>query len=176
MLERLGTDSEHGLAAAEASVRRVRFGDNALPAAPPVPGWRRFLAQLESPLVLLLIAAAGISLLVWWVESAREVPYEALTILAIVIANAVLGFVQEERAERAVASLKKMTAATALVIRDGERSSVSAAQIVPGDLLAIEEGATIPADARVIRSVSLQTAEGALTGESIPVEKVVEAV
>ena len=176
VLARLGADPERGLGSAEARARRARCGDNALPAAPPVPGWRRFLAQLESPLVLLLIAAAGISLLVWWVEGAREVPYEALTILAIVIANAVLGFAQEERAERAVASLKKMTAATALVIRDGVRGSVPAAEIVPGDLLAIEEGATVAADARVIRSVSLQTAEGALTGESMPVEKVVEPV
>jgi Ca2+-transporting ATPase len=176
VLARLSTDPKRGLGTAEANARRSRFGDNTLPIAPPVPHWRRVLAQFESPLVLLLIAAASISLLVWWVEGAGEVPYEALTILAIVIANAVLGFVQEERAERAVASLKKMTAATALVIRDNERSSVPAAQIVPGDLLAIEEGATIPADARVIRSVSLQTAEGALTGESMPVEKDVEPI
>ena len=176
VLARVGTDLERGLSAAEANSRRTRFGDNVLPATPPVSGWRRFLAQLESPLVLLLLAAAGISLLVWWVEGGREVPYEALTILAIVIANAVLGFVQEERAERAVTSLKKMTAATALVIRDGGRISVTAAEIVPGDLLAIEEGATISADARVVRSVSLQSAEGALTGESMPVGKSVEPV
>ena len=172
----LGTDAVRGLSALDASGRRAQYGRNELPSAPPVPPWRRFLAQLESPLVLLLLAAAAISLGVWWYEGAAEVPYDALAILAIVIANAVLGFMQEERAERAVASLRKMTAATALVVRDGERRSVPAAEIVPGDLLAIEEGATIPADARVIQSVSLQTAEGTLTGESTPVEKSIEPV
>jgi P-type Ca2+ transporter type 2C len=176
VLARLGTDPERGLAAAEAHARLVAEGRNELPSAPPVPRWRRFLAQLESPLVLLLIAAAAISLGVWWYEGAGHVPYEALAILAIVVANATLGFVQEERAERAVAALKGMTAASALVVRDGERKSVPAAEVVPGDLLVIEEGATIPADARLTRSVSLQTAEGALTGESTPVEKGVDPI
>ena len=172
----LRTDAGRGLSALEAAERLGQCGRNELPSAPPTPSWRRFLAQLESPLVLLLLAAAVISLVVWWFEGGAHAPYEALTILAIVIANAALGFVQEERAERAVASLSKMTAATALVIRDGERRSVAAAEIVPGDLVAIEEGATIPADARVVRSVSLQTAEGVLTGESTPVEKSTEPV
>ena len=176
VLARLGTDPERGLATAEAHARLVADGRNELPSAPPVPRWRRFLAQLESPLVLLLIAAAAISLGVWGYEGAGHVPYEALAILAIVVANALLGFVQEERAERAVAALKGMTAATALVVRDGERKSVPAADVVPGDLLVIEEGATIPADARLTRSVSLQTAEGPLTGESTPVEKGVDPI
>jgi Ca2+-transporting ATPase len=176
VLQRLATDSQHGLTAAEAQARLARHGANELPSAPPVPHWRRFLAQLESPLVLLLIAASGIALLVWWHEGARHAPYEALTILAIVIANAVLGFVQEERAGRAVAALKEMTAASALVLRDGVRRAVPAAEVVPGDLLAIEEGTKIAADARLIESVSLQTMEAALTGESAPVEKRVEAL
>ena len=176
VLALLGTDTTRGLTAAAAGERLARHGSNELPCAPAVPQWRRLLAQIESPLVLLLLAAAGISLGVWWFEGGAHAPYEALTILAIVIANALLGFAQEQRAERAVASLRKMTAATALVIRDGERMSIAAAHIVPGDLLAIEEGATIPADARVIHSVSLQTAEGALTGESTPVEKTVQPV
>ena len=109
--------------------------------------------------------------MVWLIEGGSAAPYEALTILAIVIANAVLGYVQEARAEAAIASLRKMTAAAATVLRDGERRVVPAAEIVPGDLLAIEEGNAIPADARVIHSVSLQFAEAALTGESTPVEK-----
>jgi Ca2+-transporting ATPase len=176
VLARLGTDPERGLSAAEATARLDEHGRNELPAAPPVPPWRRLLAQFESPLVLLLLAAAAISLGVWWYEGAGHAPYEALAILAIVAANAILGFVQEERAGRAVAALKRMTAAVALVVRDGERTSVPAAEVVPGDLLAIEEGATIPADARLIRSVSLQTAEGALTGESLPVEKSVAPI
>jgi P-type Ca2+ transporter type 2C len=171
VLARLAADAHRGLTAAEAQARLGQYGRNELPAAPPVPRWRRFLAQLQSPLVLLLLAAAGVSLGVWWYEGGGHPPYEALAILAIVVANAALGFMQEERAERALASLKRMTAATALVVRDGERAAVPAAEIVPGDLLAIEEGATVPADARVLQSISLQTAEGALTGESTPVEK-----
>ena len=171
VLARLGADAHRGLKSAEALARLAQYGRNELPAAPPVPRWRRFLAQLQSPLVLLLLAAAGVSLGVWWYEGGGHAPYEALAILAIVVANAALGFMQEERAERALASLKRMTAVTALVVRDGERVSVPAVEIVPGDLLAIEEGATIPADARVLQSVSLQTAEGALTGESTPVAK-----
>ena len=176
VLARLGTDCDRGLASAEARARLARCGRNELPAAPPLPRWRRFLAQLESPLVLLLLAAAVVSLGIWWFEGGGHPPYEALTIFAIVVADAALGFMQEERAERALASLKQMTAATALVVRDGERASVPAAEIVPGDLLAIEEGATIAADARLVQAFSLRTAEGTLTGESTPVEKRADAI
>ncbi len=176
VLALLVTDPKRGLSCPEAQVRLKRCGSNELPSAPPVPRWRRLLAQFESPLVLLLIVAALISLGVWWYEGGRHGPYEALAILAIVIVNAILGFAQEERAGRAVTRLKKLTAATALVVRDGERSVVAAAAIAPGDLLAIEEGVTIPADARVIESISLQTSEAALTGESAPVEKFAEPV
>jgi Ca2+-transporting ATPase len=168
---RLTIDPERGLSAAEAQARLARAGRNELPAAPPVPRWRKLLAQFESPLVLLLVAAGGISLGVWWFEGHHGGPYEALTIFAIVVANAILGFIQEERAEHAVASLAKMTAASAIVVRDGERITVPASELVPGDVIVVEEGATIPADARVIESVSLQTAEAALTGESMPVAK-----
>jgi Ca2+-transporting ATPase len=176
VLARLGTDPARGLSAAEARSRLERWGRNELPSAPPVPPWQRLLAQFNSPLVLLLLAACAISLVVWWFEGAVNAPYEALAILAIVVANAILGFVQEERAGRAVAALREMTAALALVVRDGERASVPAAEVVPGDLLTIEEGAKIAADARVIESVSLQTAEAALTGESAPVEKIADPV
>jgi Ca2+-transporting ATPase len=171
VVARLAADPVRGLSAAEAQARLARAGRNELPAAPPVPWWRKLLAQFQSPLVLLLVAAGAISLAVWWFEGHHGGPYEALTIFVIVVANAVLGFVQEQRAEHAVASLAKMTAATALVVRDGERTTIPAAELVPGDVILVEEGATIPADARVIESVSLQTAEAALTGESTPVAK-----
>ena len=176
VLARLGTDPARGLSAAEARSRLARWGHNELPSTSAVPLWQRLLSQFNSPLVLLLLAACAISLGVWWFEDPAHAPYEALAILAIVVANAILGFAQEERAGRAVAALRKMTAALALVIRDGERASMPAAEVVPGDLLMIEEGAKIPADARVIQSVSLQTAEAALTGESSPVEKIVGPV
>jgi Ca2+-transporting ATPase len=171
VVAQLGTDPARGLTAAEARARLATAGRNELPAAPPVPWWRKLLAQFESPLVLLLLAAGAISLAVWWFEGHHGGPYEALTIFAIVVANAILGFVQEARAENAVASLAKMTAASAIVVRDGERITVAAAELAPGDVIVVEEGATIPADARVIESVSLQTAEAALTGESTPVAK-----
>src|SRR5206468_4174139 len=103
-------------------------------------------------------------------------PYEALAIFAVVLLNAVLGYVQQSRAERAVAALRQMSAAEAHVVRDAARQTVRAAQLVPGDLVLVEEGDTVPADARVVESAALQTAEAALTGESLPVEKDPRAV
>ena len=94
-----------------------------------------------------------------------------LAIFAIVLLNAILGYVQPARAEQAVAALRDMSAPHANVIRDGQRQAIATAELVPGDITLIEEGDTIPADARLIQSVALQTAEAALTGESLPVEK-----
>ena len=167
----LEVDPLAGLTEAEASHRAAVAGPNAL--VPPVPTshLRRWLAQFESPLVLLLIAAGAVSIVVWAVEGAHGAPYEAFAILAIVLANAVLGFVQEERAEAAVAGLKRMTAASATVVRAGERRRIDATALVPGDVLVVDEGDAIAADARVVESVSLKAAEAALTGESAPVDK-----
>jgi Ca2+-transporting ATPase len=122
-------------------------------------------------LVILLLIAVVISLGLWVVEGAEGIPFEGLVILAIVLLNGVLGYVQEARAEQAVAALRAMSAADATVVRDGQRQSVPATQIVPGDLILIEEGDTIPADGRLIQSTALQVAEAALTGESLPVSK-----
>ena len=149
---------------------------NELTATPPVAPWRRFIAQFASPLVLLLIAATLISFVVWAIERETAIPYEALTIMVIVIANAGLGYFQEARAEAAIAGLQKMTSAQATVLRDSVRVIVPVAEIVPGDVLIVGEGAIVPADARVIHSVSLRTMEAALTGESEPVSKDVEPV
>jgi len=167
----LATDPVVGLTAAEAMRRLAQVGPNTLDPRPPVPRWRRFLAQFESPLVLLLVAAGAISLVVHSIEGDADVPYEALTIFAIVIANAILGFVQEERAEAAAASLRKLAASGALAIREGGPALLDASALVPGDVLVVEEGDAVPADARVIESVSLKAAEAALTGESAPVDK-----
>jgi Ca2+-transporting ATPase len=122
-------------------------------------------------LVLLLLVATAISAALWFVERDSALPYEALAILAVVLLNAVMGFVQESRAASAVAALRKMAAARARVLRDGEPRDVAAAEVVPGDILLVEEGDTVPADARVFASTALQAAEGALTGESSPVTK-----
>ena len=122
-------------------------------------------------LTILLLVATVVSFVAWWIERESPIPYEALTILAIVILNGVLGFVQESRAEQAVAALEAMTAPTARVLRDGQQRMVPAAELVPGDVLLLEEGDTIPADARVLESIALRVAESALTGESTPVSK-----
>ena len=172
----LEVNLDRGLTAEEALRRLVIVGRNELVAAPITPPWRRFLLQSGCPLVLLLIAATAISFVVWAIERESAIPYEALTILTIVIANAAFGYFQEARAEAAIASLRKMTAAQSTVLRDGVRVVISVAEIVPGDVLVIGEGATVPADARVVHSASLRTMEAALTGESELVSKGVEPV
>ena len=121
--------------------------------------------------MILLLVAAAISFAVWVYEREEALPYEALVIFAIVVLNGILGYVQEARAEQTVAALRAIAAAEAAVLRDGQPQRVPAADLVPGDLLLIEEGVTIPADGRLIRSVALQTAEASLTGESLPVSK-----
>jgi P-type Ca2+ transporter type 2C len=172
----LGTDVERGLAPDEAVARLEREGPNELREAPPVPRWRRFVHQFFDPLVALLLAATVISALVWLLEGADGVPIEAIAILAIVLLNAVLGYVQEARAEQAVAALRAMTELTATVVRAGRPVTVPARELVPGDLMVLEAGDAIAADGRLVRESSLSTAEGALTGESEPVEKRIEPV
>jgi len=122
-------------------------------------------------LVLLLLIATAISAGLWLYDRESAWPYEAIAIFAVVVLNAVMGYIQESRAEAAVAALRQMSAANATIIRDGVRQSITATEVVPGDIILIEEGDTVPADARVIQSTALQTAEAALTGESLPVLK-----
>ncbi|RZN16574.1 haloacid dehalogenase [Bradyrhizobium sp. Leo121] len=167
----LHTDAERGLSSAEAAQRLARDGRNELDTVPPRPEWLKFLDQFTDVLVLLLIAAAVISIAIWLNEHETALPYEAIAILAIVLLNALMGYIQEARAERAAAALREMSAAHSNVVRDGERRNIPAAELVPGDIIVIAEGDTIPADARLIMSAALQTAEAALTGESLPVSK-----
>jgi Ca2+-transporting ATPase len=171
VLAALDVDPRSGLCSTEAEKRLERYGRNELTEEKPVLGWRKFLAQFTDALVILLIVAGLVSAGLWFYERDASLPYEALAILAIVLLNAILGYVQQARAERAVAALRDMSAARANVIRDGRRQAIAAAELVPGDIILIEEGDTIPADARLIQSVALRTAEAALTGESLPVEK-----
>ena len=141
-----------------------------------MPAWRRFLAQFADPLIYLLLAAVVISVVAWLAEGGEGFPVDAVVIAAIIVLNAVIGFVQEQRASQAVAALHDLTAPTANVIRDGERRSVPSIDLVPGDLVLLEEGDTVPADARLVSATNLLVAEAALTGESVPVEKRAEAV
>jgi Ca2+-transporting ATPase len=172
----LGVDERQGLSAAEARDRLARHGRNELPADPRPSAWTRFLAQFKEALVVLLLVATAISAGLWVVERESALPYEAMAILAVVLLNATLGFIQEARAESAVTALRQMAASQARVVRDGEPHAVPAAELVPGDIVIVEEGDTVPADARLVRSVALQTGESALTGESLPVAKDVRAI
>src|SRR5262245_41012777 len=129
----LETDAAGGLSSEEARARLARYGPNELPAEPPVPAWRRFLAQFAGVLVGLLLVATAVSAGLWLYERDTALPYEAMVIFAIVLLNGVLGYVQEARAEQAVASLRRLAAAEATVLRDGERRRVPAADLVPGD-------------------------------------------
>jgi Ca2+-transporting ATPase len=160
-----------GLSADEARKRLDKYGPNELATEKPIPAWRKFLAQFQDVLVILLLIATAISFALWFYERDHALPYEALAIAAVVLLNAIMGYIQEARAESAVAALRQMSAAHANVMRDEERHSVPATEVVPGDVILVSEGDTIPADARLIQSTALQTAEAALTGESLPVLK-----
>ena len=144
-------------------------GPNELPEAPPPSLVKLFLSQFTSVIVWVLIGAAIISgLLEDWLDAAA--------ILAIVLLNGVLGFVQEFRAERSLAALRKMSVATARVFRDGILRSIPARELVLGDLILLEAGDRIPADARLIYTTNFQTQEASLTGESTPVQKSVDVL
>jgi Ca2+-transporting ATPase len=168
------TDPHNGLTNVEARARLQRDGRNELPLEAPVPAWKKFLAQFKDVLVLLLLIATVISTALWLLERESSLPYEAIAIFAVVLLNAIMGYIQESRAESAVAALREMAAARAKVLREGTHQVIPAAEIVPGDVILIEEGDTIPADARLIQSTALQTAEATLTGESLPVSKTTE--
>ena len=153
-----------GLTAIEAAHRLVEVGPNELRRDEGTPAWQFFLAQFKSPVVLLLLGAALLSGVL------REAA-DAIAIGAIVVINALVGFLQEYRAERAVLALRSMTAPRARVRRDGQQTTVPANEIVPGDLLVLEAGDIVAADARLLESHALSANEASLTGESVPVEK-----
>jgi Ca2+-transporting ATPase len=167
----LRSDATSGLSSAEAADRRARFGPNRFVPTAVVPAWRKFLAQFADPLVYLLLGAVVVSMVAWMLEGAEGTPFEVIVIAAIVIVNALLGFVQERRAEEAVAALQRMVAATASVVRDGREVRLPADEIVRGDILVLREGDAISADGRLLDIASLTVAEASLTGESEPVVK-----
>jgi Ca2+-transporting ATPase len=176
VLTAFASDPTHGLSEPEAGARLDKYGNNELEAKKPVPRWKKFVAQFQNVLVVLLLIATAISAGLWLYERDAALPYEAIAIFAVVLLNALMGYIQESKAEEAVAALRQMSAAQASVMRSGERQILPAARLVPGDIILIEEGDTIPADARLIHSVALETAEAALTGESVPVSKYTQAI
>ncbi|NEG55656.1 HAD-IC family P-type ATPase [Bifidobacterium sp. SMA15] len=178
--EALDVDPNTGLSSAEAARRLERFGPNELAGAPPVPKWRKFLAQFQDPLVYLLLAATVISVIAWFIEKANAVPgaeggealpFDAIVIVLILIVNAVLGYIQEAKAEAAVEALAGMTAPTTSVLRDGKVVRINTVDVVPGDIIVLAEGDSVSADGRLFAAASLRIAEASLTGESVPVGK-----
>ncbi len=162
--EALGTDLKRGLTAQEAQARLENYGPNELKERPRTSFWRMLLAQFNQFLVLILIVSAGISFFLGeYVDSGA--------IMAIVVLNAILGVVQEGKAEEALAALKKMAAPNAEVLRDGHLLTIPAREVVPGDVVLLETGNYVPADVRLVGSVNLRLEEASLTGESVPVEK-----
>ena len=164
----LDTDLEQGLGAEEAGIRLRADGPNELRAVPPVPAWRRALAQLQDPLVYLLGAAAAVALAAWWFEGrghqgAAGWPLDAIVITVVVVLNAVLGWLQESKAAQAVAALAKMTIATSSVLRDGAVARVPSANLVKGDVLVLAEGDAVGADARLAQAAALKLLEAPLT-------------
>ncbi len=164
VLQQLETTLESGLSDKEVSLRRERYGLNAIREAQVKSPWRIFAAQFSDFMIVVLLAAAVIAGLL-------GEPADTVAIAAIVVLNAVIGFVQEYRAENAIAALRKMAAHQARAIRNGEPASIPAAELVPGDVVLLEAGNVVPADLRVVESAQLRMGEAALTGESQPVEK-----
>ncbi|MCB9435655.1 MAG: cation-translocating P-type ATPase [Anaerolineales bacterium] len=169
VLKELNVQSAMGLTNDEAAKRLQQYGTNELYEPPPTSFWKRLLAQFNNFVIYILLFAAVVSFII----SLREnhVPYESAAILAIVALNTALGVVQEGRAEQALAALKKLAAPEARVLRGGRTESLPASQLVPGDIVVLEAGDSIPADLRLVESVNMSIEEASLTGESVPVEK-----
>jgi P-type Ca2+ transporter type 2C len=173
LLDRLGASSVEGLSEDEAAARLEKYGPNKLPDPPKDPAWKRLLAQFRDPLVLTLLVAAAVATVVGMSEGHAGDTFlqryaDAFAILLIVILNAVIGFVQESRAEAALEALQKLAAPLARVRRGGAPKEIAASGVVPGDLLELEAGDAVPADARLVQTLDFATEESSLTGESMP--------
>ncbi len=171
VLQQARTDQTRGLDSAEAARRLAQDGPNALDTQAPVPGWRKFLRQFHDPLIYLLLAAIAITLGAWAIEGYAGWPVDAIVIAAVVLLNALIGYLQEAKAENAAAALARMTEVTAGVMRDGELMRVPSQQLVRGDILVLAEGDAIGADARLLQANALRVQEASLTGESEAVLK-----
>ena len=171
LLNELKTNHQSGLSSAEALVRKGKYGENKLREKKKKTTIQRFFDQFKDAMILILIAAAIISFVVVCVEQNWGELFEPALIVLIVILNAVMGVYQEGKAEKALDALKNMSAPHARVIRDGEEKIIDAAELVPGDIIRLEAGDFVPADARLLHSAGLKSEESALTGESVPSEK-----
>lgn len=170
VLEEQSTSAASGLTAAEAQSRLASVGPNKLDEEEKTPMWKRFFEQMGDPMVIMLLVAAAISVITGFIQGEPEWA-DAAIILSVVILNSVLGVIQEAKSEQALEALQEMSAAQSKVIRDGKMVHMASSELVPGDVVLLEAGDSVPADCRVIESASMKIEEAALTGESVPVEK-----
>ena len=173
LIAELNTSAD-GLSSAEAAARLEKYGPNKLKDAEKPTLLQRFIEQLKDPMLIILMIAAAVSAVTNFISG--ESFAEVFIILIVVLLNAVLGVFQESKAEAAIEALQTMTAATCKVLRDGKQVSIHSDQLVPGDVVLLEAGDAVPADGRLLESASLKIEEAALTGESVPVNKVIEAL
>ena len=171
VVEDVKSDGTYGLSSAEAKKRLERDGLNKLKEAKKDPLWKRFFAQMADPMIIMLIVAAVISALTGMAQGDADFA-DVIIICFVVVVNAVLGVVQESKAEEALAALQEMSAAQSKVIRDGQVVTVPSSELVVGDIVVLEAGDSVPADCRIIESASMQIEEAALTGESVPANKI----
>ena len=186
VLESLET-TEKGLSSQEAAKRLSKYGPNKLKEAPK-PTWiQRFLAQLKDPMLIILMIAAAVSAATTVIDflqlpEPRDMAHlteglvEVGIIVVVVLLNAILGVIQESKAEAAIEALQTMTAATCKVLRDGKLVVLHSDELVPGDVVILEAGDAVPADGRIIENAPLKIEEAALTGESVPVNKLIDAL
>ena len=171
------TNPETGLTGDQAQQRLIEHGENKLEEKKKKTVLQRFFDQFKDVMILILIAAAVVSFVIACTTGGGGHEFfEPALILLIVVLNAIMGVLQESKAEKALDALKNMSAPHARVIRDGREQLIAASQLVPGDIIRLEAGDFIPADARLIRSAGLKSEESALTGESVPSEKNAEAL
>lgn len=175
ILSRLDSDAKNGLTEEQAAARLDKYGPNKLKEGKKKTNLQRFLGQFADVMILILLAAAFVSFVIAIMEGDLKGFFEPSLILLIVILNALMGVMQESRAEKALDALKNMSAPHAKVIRGGVERVMDAANLVPGDLIRLEAGDFVPADARLLHSASLKSEESALTGESVPSEKDADA-
>ena len=171
------SSSKEGLSSQEALSRLEKNGKNKLAEAKKDSMLKRFFDQMKDPMIIILLVAAVISAVTEIIEAGRFVtPTDSIIILAVVIINAVLGVLQESKAEKAVEALQKMSASTTKTLRDGKIINIKSEDLVVGDVVILDAGDAIPADCRIFECASMKIEEAALTGESVPVNKLVNAL
>ncbi|HIY51917.1 MAG TPA: cation-translocating P-type ATPase [Candidatus Olsenella avicola] len=175
VLKELSSNEESGITSGEASSRLAQYGPNELEKEEKTPLWKRFFEQMADPMVIMLIVAAAISAITGTIQGESEWA-DVIIIMAVVIINSVLGVVQEAKSEQALEALQQMSAAQSKVIRGGKLEHLPSAELVPGDVVLLEAGDSVPADCRILESASMKIEEAALTGESVPVEKHTDAI